>query len=221
MHTRMNFRFQPINFARWPAMAILALLLSGHGRAQVVQLPTTGTFSLQTSVMAPDSGSAFLGGSRASSASTRSLGPGSIASGGSARAGMATVQATIIDLEELDQMIRSQAGSKPFLPDLATPPKKKWQYHFGNNPKPSAKAEYEYLAALTHVGPTSPSQMSSDVTYYLSLANNAQKSGHWASVELYYKLAWQSLPESRRQSVLASLEEARKTAAANEQNAKK
>ena len=80
---------------------------------------------------------------------------------------------------------------------------------FRSKGKPVQNAEYEYLAAITHQEKTEPEQISSDTSYYLSLANNAKQHRHWAAVELYYKLAWQSLPESRRESVLKSLEDSR------------
>lgn len=214
-------RFNKMQFHQGLLLVSLLLFLPSNGVSQVVQLPTTGSFSLQTSVLAPDSGSAFLGGGRANAIGARSLGPGSIANGGSASVGNANVSATIIDLNELDQMIRSQSGSKSTDPNLSMEPRKKPQYPMGNKGSPAQKAEYEYLAALTHVEPVTQGQMSSDINYYLSLATNAQRQGHWASVELYYKLAWQSLPESRRQRVLLSLEEARRTAAAKETKVKK
>ena len=87
------------------------------------------------------------------------------------------------------------------------------QYASGQKGVPLKNAEYEYLAAITHREKTGPDQMSSDATYYLSLASNAKQQRHWAAVELYYKLAWESLPEGRRESVLKSLLEARSNVA--------
>jgi len=196
-------------------LAVLVLIVSSQGLSQVVQLPTTGTFSLQTSVLAPDSGSAFLGGNRTNSIGSRSLGPAS-AIGASRTAGGASVYATIIDLNELDQMIRSQAGSKPTPPNFSSSPTKASPYSSSPRGKPAQNAAYEYLAALTHPGPVSQPAMSSDTNYYLSLANNAKQKEHWASVELYYKLAWGSLPENRRANALKSLEEAKMTADAKD-----
>ena len=97
--------------AIWPFSPELAF-------SQIVQLPSTGTFSLQTSVLAPDSGAAYLGGNQRSAWGSRSLGPGSQALGGTTTSARAMVRATIIDLNELDIMIRSQAGTKPAIPDL-------------------------------------------------------------------------------------------------------
>lgn len=177
--------------------------------AQVVQLPTVGTFSLQTSVMVPDSGSANLGGSQRGAVGGNSLGPGSIARGATQTAAVASVHATIIDLNELDLMIRSQSGSKPTVPDLVSNRSKPTSYSLKQNGTTIKNAEYEYLAALSHSADTAPDKMSSDTSYYLSLANNARQQRHWAAVELYYKLAWESLPVARRESVLKTLMEAR------------
>ena len=184
------------------SISVFGDLLTVSAMAQVVQLPTVGTFSLQTSVMVPDSGSAYLGGNQRGSVGNNSLGPGSIARG-------ASVHATIIDLNELDLMIRSQAGTKPTVPDLVSIRSKPPQYSLKQNGTTIKNAEYEYLAALSHSEKTAADKMSSDTSYYLSLANNARQQRHWAAVELYYKLAWESLPVSRRESVLKTLMEAR------------
>ena len=187
------------------AVFVFALVPASHAISQIVQLPTTGTFTLQTSVLAPDSGSAYMGGNRRYSAGSQSLGPGSSAIGSTRTTASVTARATIIDLNELDLMIRSQAGSKPVVPDLVGSRSKPSQYAGGKKGTPLQSAEYEYLAALTHREKASPQQANSDTAYYLSLANNAKQQSHWASVELYYKLAWESLPEARRESVLQSL----------------
>ena len=108
-------------------------------------------------------------------------------------------------------MIRSQASGKPFKPNLAPGQPKASQYPSGSKGKPAANPEYDYLVALSHPEQYRSQQSSSDTNYYLALASNARQNRHWASVELYYKLAWESLPENRKKSVLKSLEEARNT----------
>lgn len=195
---------------RLQALAVLvALSPVSIAYSQIVQLPTAGTFSLQTSVLAPDSGSAYLGGNRRNAMGSQSLGPGLIATGATSTSASASVRATIIDLNELDLMIRSQAGTKSTIPDLVLNRSKPSQYAPGQKGTPLRSAEYDYLAAITHREKAGPDQMSSDTSYYLSLANNAKQQRHWAAVELYYKLAWESLPEPRRESVLKTLAEAR------------
>ena len=177
--------------------------------SQIVQLPSTGTFSLQTSVLAPDSGSAYLGGNLRNASGSRSLGPGSIATGSSGTSASAKVRATIIDLNELDIMIRSQAGSKPTVPDLVSKQSTPSQYASTIKRSPTKNPDYEYLATLTHTEKAGADQISSDTSYYLALASNAKQQRHWAAVELYYKLAWESLPEARREGVSNALLQAR------------
>lgn len=198
------------------AIAIFPFITSGTAFSQIVQLPSTSTFSLQTSVMAPDSGSAHLGGIRKNAVGSQSLGPGSLASGASRSSANASVHATIIDLNELDLMIRSQAGGKPTIPDLVSYQSKPSKYANGKKGFPSQNAGYEYLAAITHQEKPRPDQISSDTTYYLTLAASATQKQHWAAVELYYKLAWESLPQSRRDHVLNALVEARSKVASDE-----
>ena len=178
-------------------------------RAQVVQIPTVGTFSLSTTVMVPDSGSAYLGGNHRGALGSNSLGPGSIARGATQTSSGVSVHATIIDLNELDLMIRSQAGSKPTVPDLVGARSKPSQYSTTPKGTVTKNAEYEYLAALSHTERAESGNVTSDTAYYLSLANDARQQRHWAAVELYYKLAWDSLPVKRRESVLKTLVEAR------------
>ncbi|HZL89810.1 MAG TPA: hypothetical protein VFB96_15700 [Pirellulaceae bacterium] len=108
----------------------LGLGASGSAFAQnnaptTVQLPTFSFFTVQTAVSVPDSGGAYLGGvSRAyNSSTTRGLpfwaktpwlsplgGSRGIASG--VDAGGVSVHATIIDHEELDKAVLSEAAAR-------------------------------------------------------------------------------------------------------------
>lgn len=98
---------------------------------QVVQLPTFDYFSVQTSVLAPDRGGAFLGGVRRSSSRSAAYGvPGAgqlpgvgrlfgnrvldHAAGGSS----SSVHVTIIDLEEMDRAVLAEAASRRSAPAL-------------------------------------------------------------------------------------------------------
>ena len=96
-------------------VALTALLLSYAtvGSAQVVQLPTLHTFSLETSVLVPDGGTTSLGGiSRSASGSRSSHSLGSRPNGSARSASNASVSVQIIDLEALDKAIRQQAAPK-------------------------------------------------------------------------------------------------------------
>ena len=88
-----------------------------HG--QVVQLPTFRYFSVQTSVLAPDSGGAYLGGvGRAASGRTSRGTPGGGRLFGnrsiehSVGASRSSVHATVIDLEELDRAVLAEAARR-------------------------------------------------------------------------------------------------------------
>lgn len=94
------------------AVLVASSLIASHACAQAVQLPTFRYFSVQTTVSVPDRGGALLGGvDRASSGSTsRGFGPlRNRASGSSVGSSIASVHATIIDHNELDQAVLAEA----------------------------------------------------------------------------------------------------------------
>ncbi|MEI8212155.1 MAG: hypothetical protein WCI02_08395 [Planctomycetota bacterium] len=214
--------FRPIRFSAF--LLLIAMLLgtslsSSIAFAQVVQIPGSGSFNLSTTVAVPDRGSTYAGGSGRNAIGSTSRGYGSTAYGGSSGASSVTVKATVIDLDELDQMIRSQAGNKPTAPQLSqtdptlytritTAPR-------GRIPRP----DYDYLAVLSGHAGNAPGVSGYGAThqeydrestrYYLERAALAKQRGHWASVEMYYRLAWESLPGDRRETALKALAEAR------------
>lgn len=94
-------------------VSVLVLTTSAHG--QVVQLPSMHTFTVQTSVLVPDSGQAHLGGVNRSSHWMSSRGPGwgplgrHRGRGGGMSATGGTITATIIDNAELDALVLEEA----------------------------------------------------------------------------------------------------------------
>lgn len=94
-------------------VSVLVLTASAHG--QVVQLPSLHTFTVQTSVLVPDSGRAYLGGVNRSSHWMSSRGPGwgplgwHRGRGGEMSATGGTITATIIDNSELDALVLEEA----------------------------------------------------------------------------------------------------------------
>ena len=195
------------------AFVASASLLHSVGSAQIVQLPTTGTFSLQTTVMAPDAGATQLGSNQFGRTGTNSRGPlpGS-AYGAQRGVSGASVHTTIIDLNELDQMIRSQTGPKSTPPAIAPKLTPVSPYGVGNPGVAERNADYEYLMALSHTPIESSEQINDDAKYYLALASDARQRGHWNAVELYYKMAWSSLPKTRQQFALNALSDAKRKA---------
>jgi hypothetical protein len=182
-------------------------VLNQQGIAQVVQLPTSGTFSIHTTVSAPDSGSAYAGGSRYTAAGSSQRGS-TRASGGMTLANGTSVHATVIDLNELDKMIRSQSGSKPYEPDLTQEKSIAKPQSITNSERTDPPAQYAYLMAMSHSS-VDVERSIEDARYYLSLASEAKRKSQWGVVEFYYQMAWKSLPESRRNAALASLVKSR------------
>lgn len=204
--------------AKLIVLPLVALVSPANG--QIVQMPGMGSFNISTSVAVPDRGTRALGGVGTGSYGATNAGP-TRSFGGSVGNSSANVSATVIDLDELDRMIRSQASTKSTEPKLQqfdprgfsrVPPKARTYFPPG----------YDYLAALSgHTGRepnvtgygSEQHEIDADATkYYLSLATQARRRGHWASVETYYRMAWQSLPASRREKALASLQSAREKA---------
>nr|MCU0709106.1 hypothetical protein [Pirellula sp.] len=187
------------------------LLTTSDSLAQVVQLPTVGSFNISTSVAVPDSGAVGLGGSTYGRMGASSRGPmaGRSAAGSTFGGGASSVQATVIDLEELDSMIRSQVGRNPSQPKLhSTPPQDR--VHIAASPKGRIESpEYDYLAALSGHGQILEQADPDAAAYYLGLAERAKNRRNWASVELYYRLAWNHLPAARRDMALQELAKAR------------
>jgi len=205
------------------------LLVSLHActvRAQMVQLPSSSMFSLSTSVAVPDRGAIGAGGMATGQLGSVSRGPGlpSVAQGGNVGASSFDVRTTVIDLGELDRMIRSQASDTPEKPRLQQNDPGGFSRISASAKRGITRPDYDYLAALSGHGTGSPTISGNGVSMqaarlnrrdydaiksYLELAHSATQRGHWASVEMYYKLAWETLPESRRKLVLRDLEEAR------------
>jgi hypothetical protein len=108
------------------AIALLAVpTMLTAARGQVVQLPTFNYFTIQTSVLAPDSGRGYLGGVRRGSYGRNSrgvpgfskvpgVGPffGGRAIGGSGSTSVTSVRATIIDHDEWDKAVLSAAAER-------------------------------------------------------------------------------------------------------------
>jgi len=230
-----KYRCLPVAIAYISASTLATTILSlGELKAQTVQLPTMRVFSLDTTVAVPDQGSAYLGGIGRSAQSSSSRGPLSTgrAYGSSTTQGTARVNASIIDLEELDRELRVQTtpprrGSYGFdgsgvssedNPNLKTDTEKAKDAL--NNPKIETRTpdlnfrsrltvneqpKYDYLVTLSHVPAQEVISSTSleDAAYYLEQARQAKNKGHWSAVEVYYGLAWKALPLNRRQAAIA------------------
>jgi len=219
------------------AIILIGLLLETAG-AQTVQLPTTHTFSLDTTVMVPDQGGSYSGGIGRFSESSSSRGPLSASSnyGRSARQSNSQTKVSIIDLEELDRELAEQTvptrrawngnatshntgvdttlGNSKENADLqkakdavgkASIRTREPQINNRSELSIGERPSYDYLAILSHV-PSAPEDSFmalEDASYYLEQARKAKDRRHWSTVEVYYLLAWKSLPPSRRQAAIA------------------
>jgi hypothetical protein len=177
--------------------------------AQWVQLPTLNTFSIDSSVSVPDSGSGYLGSARGQRAANTGQGF-SRAAGRSSSLASASVHATIIDLDELDQMIRAHSGPKPTKIALSKSYTER-EPRMDSRAKVVAPPAYAYMLAM-NPGTEGEAKALDDAKYYMALASDAKQKKHWGSVELYYRLAWRSLPENRRRAAWQDLMEAREKA---------
>ncbi len=200
-------RIAPISY-RFPKLATTALTAlaccfagiipsSASAQSFTVRLPTQGTFSIQSSVSVPDRGEMDMGGNVRYGTGSVQRG-GARAIGSSYSYGNATVKATIIDLDELDRLIRSEANTRPIPVDWSrvAPPKVGNDINH-NQANPDPPPAYAYMMAMS-TKPTEKKNSIEDARYYLSLASDARRRGHWTTVELYYQMAWDCLPEDRK-----------------------
>lgn len=219
----MQLKLMLISFRklhRWIIPASLLVIVSYDGlpqcSAQTVQLPNYRKFSLHNSHSVPDQGSVQSGRNNASHLSRTSR-PGQSGFSSSQASNGATVHATVIDLDELDRMIRCQCedrASKIRLPSL----EKSQTHRHGTvaRTKPGVKetpASYDYLLAMSHTDHVTANKDQhgnlSDARYYLNYADRAVRNREWSNAEFYYKLAWENLPANRRTQAVLDLLEAR------------
>jgi hypothetical protein len=205
-------------------IALLWLLAEANAFSQVVQLPTLRTFSLQTSVLVPDGGTTSLGGNTRTADWLRT-GPGltSRSSASNRLTSNASVSAQIIDLQALDQAILGQVATGRVQPSLVNGKRLKSDSPEGFQSILDQQSKVlRGQAASSSVPPPTKSSIANsferksvperlaDVEFYLRQAKQATSKGRWASVEVFYQLAWQALPEQDRAKVLAKLIESRR-----------
>lgn len=163
----------------------LFFVFAGTASAQqVVQQPTIGTLSVNSSVLVPDQGSAMLGGIRSAGAGQSQRG-GLVtnrAFGNRSAWGGASVSASIIDLQEMDRAILQLADRSQSL-------------------SLQSGSEIKSLPSIQVKGMTEADL--EDVHYFLTLAQNARRLGHWASIDVYIQLAKSKIPVEKQPKFLA------------------
>ena len=175
-----------------------AILLSGiaapQARAQVVLLPTFHQFTVNTTVLAPDSGRGFLGGINRSSRGAIARGtpglnnlPGGgrlFGNRGLARndsAVKASVRATIIDHQELDRAVLAQAGVDP---DEVTDSRARRIMR-----QPSNAAATMSLAAIRRQQQQQDNQVEDQVAKLVEKGKQAESAGKMGAAKILYDMA--------------------------------
>lgn len=200
------------------------------GYAQTIQLPTFRTFSVQTTVSAPDRGSTLLGSNASTSSSSITRGgiPANRGIGSSTTLPMARVHVQIIDLQALDDAILAASGAQPLrdTPVAVTPldrarmalaktaPQSRGMLngaaqHGSFSTKDYEKpADYAYMAIQNHPGDEDLQRdLMGDIVNYVELAAKARVTGQWSAAQVFYNEAWKRLPRERREEILEQIAE--------------
>jgi hypothetical protein len=195
-----------------------AILSAGNAVAQTVQLPTFHFFTLNTSVLVPDGGDAFLGGvDRASSGRIERGIPGlpggrpftNSAIGGSTAASGVSVSAQIHDLDAMDRAILGDnfvATSSARIPAVRTP-RQLAAVQTGANPIGSVAALRTQVAA---------EDAAAEMEAAESLARGRQllTEGKTSLAKTYLKVAARHSKAEARDQALALLRELERTKSA-------
>lgn len=212
-----------LRLASWVAFA-LAMAVAARADAQAVQLPTFNYFSVQTSVSVPDRGGALLGGvDRASSGSTsRGFGPlRNRASGSSIGSSTASVHATIIDNNELDQAVLAEArrrrgamGERDSLASRVNEPLMLRADYLSRNvaarefepPRTTQQTEQvDSLASIRAQAASRAVAKQAEAAEKLAAGIAAQEAGKFASARGYYEAAARIGNKELRQEALQRL----------------
>lgn len=197
---------------RWvPRLAVLGLAAcaSTPGFAQVVQLPSTRTFSYTGSAWVPDAGTAGLGGNRyaRSSATNRGIGPYGAGATTSLRGGISTsVSVQVIDLKALDDAIlSSNVAVEPTLDGVisADSPAASGgrNYLSGLRPGPSTSgtslpqpdAWQRTMAGARRGVALQPGLAEANIRHYLRRGNEAESMGRINAARVYYRMAIEAM----------------------------
>lgn len=177
-----------------------------------VQLPTFSFFTVQTTVSVPDSGGAYLGGiGRGADGSTsRGFGPLANRGSGSSRgaSGM-SVQATIIDGEEMDQAVLAQAAANSRLNSPAVRAEQ-ISGRLGRSEAGTFTASAGSLAEIRSQQAAGTANRTAEATELFAKAQRAEGEGKPGLAKIYYQMVLRRDAGSLRvsaQSRLAALSE--------------
>ncbi|HAY82372.1 MAG TPA: hypothetical protein DCY79_21400 [Planctomycetaceae bacterium] len=201
--------------------------------AQAVQLPTFQVFSVDTSVLVPDRGQAYLGGvKRARSGSTTRGIPGlsglpyanrltkNRGIGLERSATGAYVTATIIDNAELDRQVRARATRPAALPVHQVLVQQRADFLAKHLARPAADTDRhrthnalanppdaaEALAQIRKQNALAHSQRQAKAHRYIAKGKAAEKAGKRSLARTYYKMAAKDADEDIRRQLIARIQ---------------
>ncbi len=176
------------------SLAMMTLASSALG--QVVQLPTFNYFTIQTSVLAPDSGRGYLGGARRGAYGRSSRGvpgfrglPGAgrlfgdraLGAAGGTRA--VSVRATIIDHDQWDQAILA-AASAASDGDRATRSE-----GTGHEAASGSVNKLQSLAEIRRQNSARQNARSTEAERLLAQGDEAESEGKYGVARIFYRMA--------------------------------
>ena len=183
-----------------------------------VQLPTFSFFTVQTAVSVPDSGGAYLGGmSRGYNSSTARglpfwaktpwfspLGTSrGIASG--VDAGGVSVHATIIDHEELDKAVLSEAAARRSPPSEADLEAQRLSRHSAGGE--DATAPVASVAAIRAEQSSETARQAEKAAALLVKAQEMEKANKPGQARIYYRMASRLAGDDLKQQIATRLAE--------------
>jgi hypothetical protein len=160
-----------------------------------VQLPSFSFFSVNTTVSVPDSGGAYLGGIKRArdSSTTRGFGPlKNRGIGGERLASGVSVEATIIDHDELDRAVRGAARREPVDPDVVRADE--LSRHVGREPVrataglPSSAPLPGSVAAIRAEKAAATAEQDAETAKYFVQAQQAEVDGKPVVARVYYAM---------------------------------
>lgn len=183
----------------------LVILVAHSAYSQTVQLPSWRSFSIHTSVLAPDRGSAHLGGVSRSYYGRTARGPWrQRAAGGGVSGGSASAHVTVIDHEVMDRAMleearRRRAARGDLAPAGAT--------NGSRRPQPSGEQAGGLLSVAEHrqQHAAREQQRQDEARRLAALGHQAAEDGHQGAARIYLQMALRRADGELRQQITARL----------------
>jgi hypothetical protein len=202
----------PPRLLAWTGLLLLPSASVAHG--QVIQLPTFRSFSVQTSVLAPDSGGAYLGGVRRASSRNTSYGlPGGGRLFGnrsfehSAGASLTSVHATVIDHEALDRAVLAEAARlRPARrPHEVQADAVAQKMEAASRDSSAAEAPLVSVAETRRQNAARHAAGRAEVANLIAQGDKAEANGQFGTARIYYQMARKRAGDSLQPQIAARL----------------